>query len=84
MEAMRHKNWQSLTLSGGPLFYKWEDEYYQRKDQGEWLQLILTAEEKADFKPYCAGWHTQDTAEQAVSGKQSVIPSLYKTHTTRH
>ncbi len=85
-EAMQHIDlkWQALTLSGGPLFYKWVDEYYQRNDQGEWMQLILTSEDKADFKPYCAGWLTEDTAEEEVSGKQLTVPSLHKTGTTRY
>ena len=76
---MQHIKWQALTLSGGPLFYKWEDEYYQRNDQGEWMQLILTSEDKADFKPYHACWCTEDSTEEEVSGKQSMVPRLYKT-----
>ena len=77
-EAMQHIKWQALTLSGGPLFYKWENEYYQKNDQAEWMQLILTSEDKADFKPYHASWHTEDTTEE-VSRKQSMVPSLHKT-----
>ncbi len=75
---MQYVKWQALMLSGGPLFYKWENEYYQRNDQGEWMQLILTSEDKADFKPYHASWHTEDTTEE-VSRKQSMVPSLHKT-----
>ncbi len=43
------------------------------------MQLILTSEDKADFKPYHASWCTEDTTEKEVSGKQSMVPSLYKT-----